>query len=126
MDIISDFIIRIQNGSIRRKLSVKVKNSKYICNILNCLTKQGFIRGYKLDNYDIEVLLKYKDDRSVINKLIRISKSSNRIYYSYSELQENFLKNELLVLSTNKGIFTDKEIIGNQLNLGGEVLFKII
>lgn len=95
----------------------------------------------KKNNSTIEILLKYKNQQPAINKIIRISKPSKRIYFSVGQtinvgesknkkpLKSNanfsplrFMKG-ILILSTSQGIMSD--VTANRLNLGGEVLCHI-
>lgn len=89
---LADTITRLRNGYLRNKLEVEVKNSKFIMEVLDCLMKEGYIRGYYKKGWNIVVLLKYKENKSVINKLKIISKPNMKIYSSFIELKKVFLK----------------------------------
>lgn len=122
-DLLSDMFSRIRNGYSARHLKVKVKKSKISLGVLDLLYREGYIRGYKFlkeEPYNIEVLLKYHLDTSVIKGIQRVSRPGKRIYSSASNLK--LVHNGLgtLIVSTSLGILSAKE--AQLLNIGGEVL----
>ena len=126
-DPISDMIIRIKNASVSKKESVVFPYSKLKIAILDTLMKEGFIssfgkKGKKVVKF-IEVVLKYENGESKIQGVSRVSKSSKRVYQKSNEIRQ--VKNGLgaLILSTPKGILTDKQ--ARLEKVGGEALFKI-
>ncbi len=122
-DIIADLITRIRNGSLANKLEILVLKSKYTIYFLNILEKEGFIRGYKISKdqpYYLIVLLKYFESKPVISKFKKISTKSKRLYISVPELWRLNNAFGILIISTTKGLMTDKE--ARQLKLGGEVI----
>jgi small subunit ribosomal protein S8 len=125
-DIIADLIIRIKNGSLANKLEIFVFKTKYSICLLNLLEEEGFIRGYKISkekpNYLI-VLLKYSENKPVISKFKKVSTKSRRIYISISELWRINKAFGILIISTTKGLMTDKN--ARRLKLGGEVIAYI-
>jgi small subunit ribosomal protein S8 len=126
-DLISNLIATIKNGLNVRKASVCVPRSRLCINILEILYLEGYIRGFSfIEPYSIEILLKYKDNKSVINDIIRVSKLSKRIYFTYKMLDDKFFQEVLLIISTNEGLLTNREIILTNKKIGGEVLLKII
>lgn len=127
MDPISDMIIRIKNATDSKKESVVFPYSKIKLAILDVLQKDGYIKsfgkkGKKVVKF-IEVTLAYTGKEPRINGVKRVSKSSKRVYIASKEIRG--VKNGLgsLVLSTPKGIMTDKG--AKAANVGGEALFEI-
>ena len=127
MDPISDMIVRIKNASDSKKESVVFPYSNMKLSILDVLMKNGFIksfgkRGKKIAKF-IEVGLVYNDGEPKIYGVERVSKTSKRVYQKSKEIRK--VKNGLgmLVLSTPKGVMSDKD--AKAQNLGGEALFKI-
>ncbi len=128
MDQIADMIVRIKNASDSKKESVVFPHSNLKIAILDVLLKHGFIKsfgkkGKKVVKY-IEVGLLYGEDGSpAVHGVDRVSKFSKRIYYKVGEIKK--VKNGLgiLVISTPKGIMTDK--MAKEAKVGGEALFKI-
>ncbi len=127
MDPIADMIVRIKNASDSKKESVVFPYSKLKVAILDVLQKEGFIKsfgkkGKKIAKF-IEVGLVYNDGTPKIMGVERVSKTSKRVYQKSKEI--NKVKSGLgsLILSTPKGIMTDKQ--AKVENVGGEALFKI-
>lgn len=127
MDPIADMIIRIKNASDSKKESVVFTYSKIKVAILDLLQKEGFIKsfgkkGKKVVKF-IEVGLAYEGKSPRVSGVKRVSKTSKRIYLGWKDIKK--VKNGLgtLVLSTPKGIMTDK--MAKQEKVGGEALFEI-
>jgi len=128
MDPIADMIVRIKNASDSRKESVVLPYSKLKVAILDTLVKEGFIKsfgkkGKKVVKF-IEVTLAYDEaGDSKVTGVERVSKTSKRIYSKSKDLKKVKSGYGALILSTPKGIMTDKA--AKMENLGGEALFKI-
>jgi len=126
-DPIADMITRIKNASTSQKESVVFPYSKLKLAILDVLLKEGFVRsfakkGKKIAKF-IEVSLIYTDGESRITDVSRESKSSRRVYLQAKDIKTVKSGYGVLVLSTPKGIMTDKQARAE--HLGGEALFKI-
>lgn len=125
-DPISDMLTRIKNAQIVRKPSVLIPSSKIKIEILKVLRESSLIENFaeigKAPKISIEVFLKYSEDNTpYILDVKRISKPSRRVYIENKDI--NIKKQNLIVLSTSKGIMTAKSAKKQQL--GGEVLFEI-
>lgn len=127
MDPIADMIVRIKNATEQKKESVVFPYSKLKLAISDALFKDGYIKsfgkkGKKIAKF-IEVCLIYENGVSRIHGIDRVSKTSKRIYSKAKDLKR--VKGGLgaLILSTPKGIMTDK--MAKEQNVGGEALFKI-
>lgn len=128
MDAISNMIIKIKNANLRGLESTTFPYSKLSFAIAELLQKEGYIKevtkkGKKVAK-TIEVGLVYDDAKqSRVSDVQRVSKSSKRIYAGSKEIKS--VKNGFgtLVLTTPKGIMTDKQAKAEKV--GGEVLFKI-
>ena len=127
MDPIADMIVRIKNASDSKKESVIFPYSKLKLAILDTLFKEGFIKsfgkkGKKVAKF-IGVVLAYEDGMPRIQNIIRVSKTSKRIYHKAKDIKRVKSGIGALILSTAKGIMTDK--MAKEANIGGEALFKI-
>jgi small subunit ribosomal protein S8 len=128
MDQIADMIVRIKNASDSKKETVVFPYSNLKLAILDVLMKNGFVtsfgkKGKKVVKY-IEVVLKYDENgQPAVHGAERVSKFSKRVYYKASEIKK--VKNGFgaLILTTPKGIMTDK--MAKEAKVGGEALFKI-
>lgn len=127
MDIISQLIITMKNGSLANKESVLVPYSKLKNSILACLEKEGFISSFskktKKGQAFIEINLVYNDNKPKIVDVERVSKPSKRVYIAVKEIFPVKNGKGLMVISTPKGILGGKDARKEQV--GGEVLFKV-
>ena len=126
-DSIADMITRIKNASDSKKESVVFPYSKLKLAILDALMKEGFIKsfskkGKKVVKF-IEVVLIYENGEPRIQDIVRVSKTSKRIYNKAKDIRRVKSGIGALILSTSKGIMTDKA--AKVANIGGEALFKI-
>ena len=92
--------------------------------IAKILKDEGFIEDYKLEDKTLTLNLKYtaKKER-VITGLKRISKPGLRVYAKHDEMPKVLSGFGIAIVSTSKGIMTDKEARKNAL--GGEVMAYI-
>lgn len=128
-DSIADLLTRIRNANTVFKETVEIPTSKMKWEMVNLLKKEGFIReciivpdekGHK----NIKVTLKYgRKQKRVISGVKRISKSGCRIYSSVKGLKKYHKEFGVTLLSTPKGILTDKA--SRQAKVGGEVLCMV-
>ena len=125
-DPIADMLTRIRNANTAKHDTVDIPSSKMKIAIAEILVNEGYISKYDLvenGNFkDIRVTLKYGKDKNekIISGLKRISKPGLRIYAGAEELPQVLGGLGIAIVSTNKGVMTDKE--ARKLNVGGEVL----
>jgi small subunit ribosomal protein S8 len=127
-DPIADMLTRIRNAIQASHLKVDVPSSKVKSSIAKILKDEGFIKNYKIidDNKQklVRIYLKYSEDnQSAIYDLQRISKPGRRVYTSAAELKPVLNNIGIRILSTPKGIITNKS--AKKLNVGGEILCEI-
>lgn len=125
-DPIADMLTRIRNGVQAHMSAVDVAPaSKVKVEIAKILKKEGYIENYAVEGEGIEkkivVTLKYgAHDEKVITGIKRISKPGLRVYAGKDELPKVLGGLGIAIISTNKGVMTDKE--ARKENVGGEVL----
>ena len=124
-DPIADLLTRIRNANSSRHETVDVPASNMKKAILQILADEGYIKDYQVieDNKQgvIRITLKYGPDKEkVISGLKRVSKPGLRIYAGADELPRVLKGLGIAIVSTSKGIMTDKE--ARKQNIGGEVL----
>ncbi|QFJ54752.1 small subunit ribosomal protein S8 [Pseudobutyrivibrio sp. ACV-2] len=125
-DPIADMLTRIRNANTAKHDTVDVPASKMKIAIADILVDEGFITKYDIvDNgnfKDIRVTLKYGANKNekIISGIKRISKPGLRIYAGKDDIPYVLGGLGIAILSTNKGIITDKE--ARKLQVGGEVL----
>ena len=127
-DLIADQLTVIRNAIRVGKKDVVIKRSGIIEGIIEIIKKEGFIDNYKVieDNKQgrIKVYLKYLDDGTpVMEGLKRISKSGRRQYVPVKKVKNVMGGVGLSILSTNKGLLTDKE--AKEQGIGGEIVCQI-
>jgi len=127
-DPIADMLTRIRNANRNKFKSVDVPSSNMKLAIAQNLLDEGYIKAFeeiKNDNQGIiRITLKYDEKgKQVISGLRRISKPGLRIYASKDELPKVLNGLGTALISTSKGIVTDKK--ARELGVGGEVLAYI-
>ncbi|MDE5587463.1 MAG: 30S ribosomal protein S8 [Bacilli bacterium] len=127
-DTIADMLTRIRNANSMRYTEVKVPASKLKLELARILKEEGFIKDYKVEDENVQgmiyLTLKYGQNKErVITGLKRISKPGLRVYAKANEVPKVLNGLGIAIISTSKGIMTDKE--ARKQNLGGEVLAYI-
>ena len=125
-DPIADMLTRIRNANTAKHDTVDVPSSKMKLAIAKILLDEGYIKSYELVENgkfnDIRITLKYgaSKNEKIISGLQRISKPGLRLYANKEELPKVLGGLGVAIISTNKGVITDKE--ARKLGVGGEVL----
>ena len=124
-DPIADMLTRIRNANKMRHEKVEMPASRLKSDILSVLKKEGFIVDYAAAKDGVQgkivVTLKYTATKErVIKGLKRISKPGLRVYVSVEDLPRVLNGLGIALISTSKGILTDKE--ARLAQVGGEVL----
>nr|YP_009233124.1 ribosomal protein S8 [Phytophthora polonica]AMB20929.1 ribosomal protein S8 [Phytophthora polonica] len=121
-DTLSNLFSKIKNGYLVKKSKIVQQKSKQSINILNILVKEGFIKSYKINSKNqLDIYLKYKNNKAVITEIKRLSKPGKRLYINNKNLYKK--KTGFYILSTSTGILTDLQ--AKKLNVGGELICKI-
>lgn len=125
-DPIADMLTRIRNGNIAKHDTVDVPFSKEKAAIAEILHREGYIKKQEIvseGNFKtIRITLKYGKDKNdkVITGIKRISKPGLRVYAGRNELPRVLGGYGTAIISTNKGVLTDKE--ARSEGVGGEVI----
>ena len=125
-DPIADYLTRLRNAIMAKHRVVEIPASNLKKEITKILLEKGYILNYKFVDEgpqgSIKIALKYDPVNKVnaIKKLIRISSPGLRKYVGYKEMPSVLNGLGVAVLSTSKGVMTDKE--ARNLKVGGEVL----
>lgn len=127
-DIISDMLTRMRNALAMKYTKVEVLGSKMTKEIATILTNEGYIEGFEAVKEGaaekLIINLKYGAKKEkVITGLKRISKPGLRVYVKANEVPKVLNGLGIAIVSTSKGIMTDKE--ARKENLGGEILAYI-
>lgn len=123
-DPIADMLTRIRNALTAKHETVEVPASKMKKAIADILLNEGYISNVEMKEDGVQgsilVTLKYSKEGNVISGLKRISKPGLRVYAKSNEIPKVLNGLGIAILSTSKGVMTDKQARAN--NLGGEVL----
>ena len=125
-DPIADMLTRIRNALTAKHDTVTVPASKVKVAIADILVREGYVKGYEIvENAvqnDILITLKYSPvkGQKVVTALERVSKPGLRVYASVDDIPKVLNGMGIAILSTSKGILTDKE--AKAQHVGGEVL----
>ena len=124
-DPIADMLTRIRNAGSASHATVDVPNSKMKKAIAEILLEEGYIKSFQLIDDGtqgvIRITLKYLPGKEkAIQGLKRVSKPGLRVYAGADELPQVLRGLGIAIISTSKGIMTDKKARAN--HVGGEVL----
>jgi len=127
-DPLGDMLTRIRNGQKARKQAVVSPASKLRMNVLEVLKREGYIRGYSVDDVrpgvrSLRIELKYHEGEPVIKEVHRVSKPGRRVYSKIADLPRVYNGLGVAILSTPRGVMSDAE--ARAANVGGEVLCKV-
>lgn len=129
-DPIADYLTRLRNAIRANRRIVEVPASNMKKQMTKVLHEKGFIQGYKFEETDnkqgvIKIALKYNAEtkQPAMISLERVSRPGLRKYAKAEALPKVLNGLGVAILSTNKGVMTDKE--ARELKVGGEVLCYI-
>lgn len=128
-DPIADLLTRIRNAQMARHRIVDIPASNLKKRITEILYDKGYILKYKFEEDNkqglIRIALKYHPETKepAIRSLERVSRPGLRQYAKPSEIRRVQNGLGVAIVSTSKGVMTDKEARAN--NVGGEVLCNI-
>jgi small subunit ribosomal protein S8 len=123
-DPIADMLTRIRNALSAEKTTVTMPSSKIKLAIAQVLHNEGYINSFEKREVDgkssLFINLKYFGGKSVIELLQRVSRPGLRVYKSCSDLPQVWDGLGITIISTSKGIVTDKD--AKNIGHGGEIL----
>ncbi|MGB3618683.1 MAG: 30S ribosomal protein S8 [Catalinimonas sp.] len=128
-DPIADYLTRIRNAAKARHRIVEIPASNLKKEITKLLFDKGYIQNYKFEDEgpqgNIKIALKYDPatKQPAFVKIERISKPGLRKYVSAQQLPRVLNGLGIAVLSTSRGVITDKE--ARSMHVGGEVLCHV-
>ncbi len=125
-DPIADYLTRVRNAVMAGHKVVEIPASNLKKDITRILFEKGYILNYKFTDEGIQgtikIALKYHPETKVpaIKTIRRASRPGLRKYSSGKELPRVLNGLGVAIISTSKGVMTDKE--ARSMNVGGEVL----
>ena len=146
-DPIADMLTRMRNAIHIERPAVDMPASKLKAAIAQALKNEGYIFDWQLGEFaqeeghsvfkpvegagekaakklTLRVFLKYgPNGEGVIQRMDRVSTPGCRVYRSYRELKPVLDGLGIFLLSTSKGVLSDRQ--ARQQKLGGEVLARV-
>ena len=128
-DPIADMLTRIRNALTAKHETVEIPASKIKVAIADILVREGYVKAYEVVENEVQntivVTLKYAPSKTqkVLTGLKRVSTPGLRVYANAENLPRVLNGMGIAILSTSKGILTDKE--AKAQHIGGEVLAYI-
>jgi small subunit ribosomal protein S8 len=125
-DTIADMLTRIRNAGLARHATTQVPATRMTRSIAQVLKTEGFIQDFCEEGEGarrvLVITLKYtgRHRQPVIRALKRVSRPGLRVYANHRELPRVLGGIGIAVISTSRGIMTDREARKN--GIGGEVL----
>ncbi|MGH8494020.1 MAG: 30S ribosomal protein S8 [Moraxellaceae bacterium] len=122
-DTVADMLTRIRNAQRANKSAVSMPASKLKLAIAKLLLDEGYITTAEVEGdkkAQLNIGLKYYEGKPVIEEIQRVSRPGLRIYKGATELPKVKQGLGILIVSTNKGIMTDRA--ARAAGLGGEVI----
>jgi len=127
-DPVADMITRIRNAVHATHETVEIPSSKLKVKIAEVLKKEGYITSYEVvtsesNRKSLKITLKYGPrGEKLITGITRVSKPGIRVY-TKSETTRVYDGLGISIISTNKGLKTDRE--ARKEKVGGELLCKV-
>ncbi len=123
-DPIADMLNRIRNAQAVLSETVSIPFSKIKYEIASIMQREGFVKDVEKRGRKEKRLIKITFNKdSKISGLKRISKSGQRLYVSYKDIKPVKGGYGIAVISTSKGLMSNKEARKNKL--GGEIICEI-
>jgi small subunit ribosomal protein S8 len=123
-DPIADMLTRIRNAQQVSKKNVLIPMSKLKMAIANVLKQEGYIEDATEESVEdkpmLNLVLKYFNDKAVIESISRVSRPSLRKYTTKDSLPKVKGGLGIAIVTTSKGVMTDME--ARRLGLGGEII----
>lgn len=127
-DPITDMLNQIRNAQAVNKTEVLISYSNLKNEVAKIITEAGFLTQVAKvakgkTRAMLKIVLKYDNNLPAILGLKRVSKPGQRIYQKASELKKVHGGYGISVVSTPKGLMTNKD--AKTKKLGGEILLEI-
>ena len=123
-DTVADMLTRVRNAQMAKKATVSMPQSKLKQAVANVLQAEGYLSGVEVGEQEgkptLTLTLKYFEGKPVIESIKRVSRPGLRQYRGKDELPRVKQGLGIAIVSTNKGIMTDRA--ARAAGVGGEVI----
>jgi small subunit ribosomal protein S8 len=125
-DTLADMITRVRNAHMADKESVTMPSSKLKVAVAQVLKDEGYVTELSVTEGtkpELTITLKYYEGKPVIEKIVRISKPSLRVYKGSSSLPSVEGGLGVAIVTTSHGVMTDRA--ARAAGIGGEVICTV-
>jgi small subunit ribosomal protein S8 len=125
-DTLADMITRVRNAHMADKESVTMPSSKLKVAVAQVLKDEGYVTDLSVTDGpkpELTITLKYYEGKPVIEKIVRISKPSLRVYKGSSNLPSIEGGLGVAIVTTSHGVMTDRA--ARAAGIGGEVICTV-
>jgi len=125
-DTLADMITRVRNAHMADKESVTMPSSKLKVAVAQVLKDEGYVTDLSVTEGtkpELIITLKYYEGKPVIEKIVRISKPSLRVYKGSSSLPSVEGGLGVAIVTTSHGVMTDRA--ARAAGIGGEVICTV-
>jgi small subunit ribosomal protein S8 len=129
-DPIADLLARIRNAALARHERTHVPASKLKVAVAEILKREGYLTDVSVEKWGptqkdaLSITLKYtRDKHAAFQGMRRVSRPGRRVYVGYQEIPRVLSGLGLSILSTSRGLMTDKE--ARRHKVGGEILCEV-
>ena len=132
IDTIANFLTILRNKVMASSPYAVASYSKMNAEIARILHQEGFVKNVEVleetetSRKSLKIVFKYVNGESVLHELTRVCKPSRRTYAKVKNLKHVINGLGIVILSTNRGIMTDKQAKDASLRIGGEVLCTVL
>ncbi len=123
IDPIADMLTRIRNAHGAFHSEVSIPASKIKESIAGIMKEEGYITDFEVADSNISIALKYKNGKSLIAGIRKISKPGLRVYVGVEDIPRVQNGLGICILSTSKGLLEGSQASAD--NIGGELLCEI-
>jgi len=131
IDTIANFLTVLRNKVMASSPYAIASYSKMNAEIARILKQEGFIKDVEVleepgaVQKSLKIVFKYVNGESVLHEISRVSKPSRRSYVKVKNLKPVINGLGITILSTNRGVMTDKQAKEAHLRVGGEILCTV-
>lgn len=122
-DPIADMLTIIRNGYLAKTKKVLVPRSKFKEEIAKTLVEAGYLESYKIIEGKLEINLKYKNRKPVLEHIKRVSKPGLRVYKPNKKIGRIRSGFGISIISTPKGVMSSYD--AKKKGLGGEIICQV-
>ncbi|MCP4879774.1 MAG: 30S ribosomal protein S8 [Gammaproteobacteria bacterium] len=125
-DTLADMITRVRNAHMAGKESVSMPSSKLKVAVAQVLKDEGYVTDLSVTDGAkpaLTITLKYYEGKPVIEKIVRISKPSLRVYKGSTKLPSVEGGLGVAIVTTSHGVMTDRA--ARAAGIGGEVICTV-